>query len=72
MAGALKRDALDALLNDWRGLLQGWAADGSLTAAAQEALMLHSTPGVFQDLVGQWSAGDFLAYLTSCWCPRRR
>jgi len=38
MAGALNRDALDALLSEWRGLLQGWAADRSLTAAAQEAL----------------------------------
>ena len=59
MASTLSSDRLNALLPDWQALLQGWAADGSLTAAAQEALMLQGTPGTLQDLVNQWSRGDF-------------
>ncbi len=61
MAGVISRDYLNALLPDWQALLQGWALDGSLASAAKEALMLEGSPGALQDLMAQWSAGDFRA-----------
>ena len=50
---------LGALLPEWHLLLQGWSADGRLTAAAQEALILNGEPQALSDLTSQWSAGDF-------------
>lgn len=61
MAAIAANDLLDALLHDWRHLLQGWSADGRLTAAAQEALMLDGEHKALTDLVGQWATGDFSA-----------
>jgi hypothetical protein len=50
---------LTSLLPEWQLLLQGWSANGSLVAAAQEALMLQDEPPALTDLVTQWSEGDF-------------
>ena len=50
---------LSALLPEWHLLLQGWSADGRLTTAAQEALLLNGEPGALSDLTNQWSAGEF-------------
>ena len=50
---------LGALLPEWHLLLQGWSADGRLTAAAQEALILNGEPQALTDLTTQWSAGEF-------------
>jgi hypothetical protein len=52
-------ELLTSLLPEWHLLLQGWSADGRLTAAAQEALLLEGTPETLQDLVNQWGAGVF-------------
>lgn len=52
---------LATLLPDWHLLLQGWAADGRLSAAAQEALLLSGEPEQLTELVSQWAAGDFSA-----------
>jgi hypothetical protein len=52
-------ETLDNLLGDWRKLLTEWAASGQITAAAQEALQLDGEPELLQELVGQWSKGDF-------------
>jgi hypothetical protein len=52
---------LATLLPDWHLLLQGWATDGRLSAAAQEALLLDGVPALLTELVGQWAAGDFSA-----------
>ena len=52
-------EILNSVLPEWHKLLQGWAADGSLVAAAQEALMLSGEPEALKNLVAQWSAGDF-------------
>lgn len=52
---------LSNLVNDWHLLLQGWAADGRLSAAAQEALLLEGEPELLTELVTQWSAGNFSA-----------
>lgn len=59
METTLATDTLETLLPKWKALLQGWALDGSLTTAAQEALMLEGTPAALQELVTQWGAGDF-------------
>jgi len=50
---------LVSLLPQRQELLKGWALDRSLTAAAQEALLLQSTPQTLQELVSQWGAEDF-------------
>jgi hypothetical protein len=52
---------LASLLPEWHLLLQGWSADGRLTAAAQEALLLPGEPPALTDLITQWSAGQFTA-----------
>ncbi|MCT0216791.1 cadherin repeat domain-containing protein [Synechococcus sp. CS-1330] len=52
---------LGALLPEWHLLLQGWSANGRLTAAAKEALLLNGEPGALTDLTSQWSAGVFSA-----------
>jgi hypothetical protein len=52
---------LATLLPDWHLLLQGWAADGRLSAAAQEALLLGGEPDRLTELVSQWAGGDFSA-----------
>ncbi len=59
MALSTADEILASLLPEWHKLLQGWAADGSLVAAAQEALLLQEEPQTLRDLVSQWSAGDF-------------
>jgi hypothetical protein len=52
-------EILDSVLPEWHKLLERWAADGSLVAAAQDALMLPGEPEALKHLVAQWSAGDF-------------
>ena len=49
---------LKSLLPQWHSLLKGWAADGSIEAAAQEALVLLGTPKRLHGLIDQWDAGD--------------
>ena len=49
------------LLEDWQQLLQSWAADGSLSIAAQNALQLEAETTELQELIGQWKDGDFSA-----------
>jgi hypothetical protein len=48
-----------SLLPAWHLLLKGWSADGRLSAASQEALLLPSDAPPLADLVKQWSAGEF-------------
>jgi hypothetical protein len=51
---------LSTLLPEWHLLLQGWSADGSLVAAAQEALLLQGEPPPgLKDLASQWASGNF-------------
>ena len=50
---------LPTLLQDWRLKLTSWAADGSLGAAAREALGLDGEPAQLTALISQWAAGDF-------------
>jgi hypothetical protein len=52
-------ETLTSLALEWRLLLLGLSADGSLVAAAQEALMLSGESPALKFLVTQWSAGDF-------------
>jgi hypothetical protein len=52
-------EKLATLLPDWHLLLQGWEADGRLSAAAQEALLLEQEPALLTELTAQWTAGDF-------------
>lgn len=59
MALTTAEERLISLLPEWHLLLQGWAAEGRLTAAAQEALILDDEPQPLRDLVTQWSSGDF-------------
>jgi hypothetical protein len=40
-------------------MLTSWAADGSLGAAAREALRLDGEPAQLTALISQWAAGDF-------------
>ncbi|MCX5960324.1 MAG: hypothetical protein NT053_11010 [Cyanobacteria bacterium] len=40
-------------------MLTSWAADGSLGAAAREALRLDEEPAQLTALISQWVAGDF-------------
>ena len=50
---------LDQLLAAWKTRLQEWSADGSLVAAAREALLLSEVPQELERLAGQWALGDF-------------
>jgi len=50
---------LPTLLQNWRLMLTSWAADGSLGAAAREALRLDGEPVQLTALISQWAAGDF-------------
>lgn len=52
---------LPTLLQDWRLKLTGWAADGTLSSAAREALQLSDEPPELSALIGQWAAADFSA-----------
>jgi len=52
---------LPNLLAQWQKRLQGWVLDGSLTAAAQEALGLGGEPKALADLVAAWARGNFNA-----------
>ncbi|QVL52271.1 MAG: hypothetical protein KFB97_12615 [Cyanobium sp. M30B3] len=52
-------DRLATLLPDWHLLLQRWAADGRLSAAAQEALLLDGEPELLSELTAQWTVKDF-------------
>ena len=51
----------DQLLAAWRTRLTAWASDGSLGAAAREALQLDGEPAELTALISQWAAGDFSA-----------
>ncbi|MCX5956170.1 MAG: hypothetical protein NTW51_07105, partial [Cyanobacteria bacterium] len=48
-----------SLLPGWHLLLLGWSADGRLSSAAQEALLLPGEPPALTDLITQYSAGEF-------------
>ena len=41
--------------------MRGWAEDGSLLAAAQQALLLEESPQQLVELLDQWGASDFSA-----------
>jgi hypothetical protein len=56
---AIAQNRLAALLSSWKLLLQAWSADGRLSAAAQEALLLGLTPEQLVLLTSQWAGGDF-------------
>ena len=45
----------------WTQQLRGWAEDGSLLAAAQQALLLEGEPQQLAELLDQWGASDFSA-----------
>ena len=45
----------------WTQQLRGWAEDGSLLAAAQQALLLEGEPKQLAELLDQWGASDFSA-----------
>ena len=45
----------------WTQQLRGWAEDGSLLAAAQQALLLEGEPKQLVELLDQWGASDFSA-----------
>ena len=45
----------------WTQQLRGWAEDGSLLAAAQQALLLEGEPKQLVELLDQWVASDFSA-----------
>ena len=45
----------------WTQQLRGWAEDGSLLAAAQQALLLEESPQQLVELLDQWGASDFSA-----------
>jgi hypothetical protein len=59
------QDRLNAILPSWYELLTQWSLDGSLVAAATEALVLDSSntkpdaKGQLQSLTSQWSAKNF-------------
>jgi hypothetical protein len=59
------QDRLNQILPSWYDLLTQWSLDGSLVAAATDALMLDSSnakqdaKGQLQSYVSQWSAGNF-------------
>ena len=60
MARNTADEILTSLLPEWHKLLQGWSADGSLVAAAQEALLLQGEPPPgLKDLATQWASGNF-------------
>jgi hypothetical protein len=52
---------LVSVVPHWTRLLRGWAADGSISRATQDALLLEGEPELLKKLVSQWSAGDFSA-----------
>ena len=62
---ATAQDRLNAILPSWYELLTQWSLDGSLVAAATEALVLDGSnakpdaKGQLQSLTSQWSAGNF-------------
>ena len=59
------QDRLNQILPSWYDLLTQWSLDGSLVAAATDALMLEGSnakqdaKGQLQSYVSQWSAGNF-------------
>ena len=62
---ATAQDRLNQILPSWYDLLTQWSLDGSLVAAATDALMLDSSnakegsKGLLQSYISQWSAGNF-------------
>jgi hypothetical protein len=59
MPATTSNDLLGTLIHEWQTPLQEWALNGSLAAAAQEALLLNGTPPALEDLITQWGSGDF-------------
>jgi hypothetical protein len=59
------QERLNGILPSWYELLTQWSLDGSLVAAATEALVLEGSnakpdaKGQLQSLTSQWSAGNF-------------
>lgn len=59
------KEHLNQILPLWQQLLQQWSRDGSLVAAANQALQLDGPNAradaqqILQGLVDQWAAGDF-------------
>ena len=48
-----------ALEREWRLQLCQWATSGILEAAALEALNLRSRPAALEELISQWTKGDY-------------
>jgi hypothetical protein len=59
MATAAGTDNFYALESEWRAQLSQWATSGLLEAAALEALNLRSRPAALEELISQWTKGDF-------------
>ena len=53
--------SLESLLPEWQRNLQGWAKDGSLALAAEEALGLVATPAALEGIIDQFKSGNFKA-----------
>ena len=47
------------LLLVWKKSLQTWAAEGSINRAARDALTLQGEQALLDQLISQWSKGDF-------------
>ena len=52
-------DYLRQLLFVWQAALQHLAAQGAITSAARHALALEGEQQLLEQLVGEWTAGDF-------------
>ena len=53
------RSTLSLHIKSWEKSLKDWAADGVITNAAKTALHLGGEPEALQQLVKQWTSGDF-------------
>ena len=56
MSVTITQNRLTALLSSWKQLLQAWSADGRLSSAAEEALLLGVKPEQLVLPAGQWAA----------------
>ena len=51
---------LQELLLAWKKSLQAWAVEGSISHAARDALALQGGQPLLDQLISQWSKGDFI------------
>ena len=61
MGSATSQSVLTDLLPSWKQLLRTWCLDGSLSAAARQALVLPELPATLNALLEQWCEGEFSA-----------